>query len=101
MTPIREFGIGDVEGAMRSLQSGQEGGKVVISMGGVQEVKMLIPRSPGWSLKPNRTYVICGGLGGLGRSAARWNGQQGCEMVDTDSREAGPERDNAKKDTLA
>ena len=40
---------------------------------------MTLDTTPGFSLDPNATYVIAGGLGGLGRSTARW-------MVDRNAR---------------
>ena len=45
---------------------------MVIGMDGDEEVKMMVEREPGWSFREDRSYVIAGGLGGLGRSAARW-----------------------------
>jgi acyl transferase domain-containing protein/NADPH:quinone reductase-like Zn-dependent oxidoreductase len=81
VTPIREFSVCDVEGGFRSLQKGEEGGKVVIRMGGEEVVRILLPREPGWSLSWNRTYVICGGLGGLGRSVARWMVERGARHL--------------------
>lgn len=33
---------------------------------------MTLYRTTGFSLETNATYVIAGGLGGLGRSTARW-----------------------------
>lgn len=54
VTPIRDYGLGDGEGAFRSLQKGYEGGKVVIRMDGEEMVKMVIPREMGWSLRADR-----------------------------------------------
>ena len=87
--PLHVFRSSDVESAFRFLQSGKNAGKTVIEIheddmvpvrrkhalfrpmidSGMQTVPST---RPSWYFDANATYVISGGLGGLGRSIARW-----------------------------
>ena len=42
---------------------------------------MLLDYKPSYSLDPSATYLIAGGLGGLGRSAARWMARRGAKNL--------------------
>lgn len=86
--PLHVFRSSDVETAFRFLQSGKNPGKAVIEIHGDDMVRVskdsellelmidldfqTVPSTrPSWHFDENATYVIAGGLGGLGRSIAR------------------------------
>ncbi|KAJ6022228.1 hypothetical protein N7540_007732 [Penicillium herquei] len=56
------------------VQSGRSMGKAVIHMNPQAKVPRAIPTTTTKRFPANATYVIAGGLGGLGCSAARWMG---------------------------
>ncbi|EHK99373.1 putative Phthiocerol synthesis polyketide synthase type I PpsC [Glarea lozoyensis 74030] len=70
--PLVTYGIGNVEGAMRLMQSGKNIGKIVIEVDDEAEVQALIKAKPAYEFTRDATYLITGGLGGLGRSISRW-----------------------------
>lgn len=71
-TPLHVYPASNVEAAFRYLQSGTNTGRIIISVDDAQVVpKRLVARSS-WTLDNNATYVIAGGLGGLGRAIAAW-----------------------------
>lgn len=94
-SPIRSFDVSEITDAFRYLQSGGSVGKIVLKVepSHVVQVRFAIPTSyidqplttfqtyrvetPEWRFSENATYVIAGGLGGLGRSAARWMAARG------------------------
>lgn len=69
--PLHVFRSSDVETAFRFLQSGKNPGKAVIEIHGDDMVRTVPSTRPSWHFDENATYVIAGGLGGLGRSIAR------------------------------
>ncbi|KAL9069652.1 MAG: hypothetical protein Q9157_006092 [Trypethelium eluteriae] len=70
--PITVFGISEVEKALRTMQSGKHIGKLVI-VPQAEEVVKVVPRSASTSLlQSDSSYLLVGGLGGLGRAIAQW-----------------------------
>ncbi|KAL9093844.1 MAG: hypothetical protein Q9165_003767 [Trypethelium subeluteriae] len=70
--PITVFGISEVEKALRTMQSGKHIGKLVI-VPRKDEVVKVVPRSASASLlRSDSSYLLVGGLGGLGRAIAQW-----------------------------
>ena len=112
VTPVTVFSIEELGSALHGLQSGKVMGKAVIEPLPGQKVQVSL-RSPQGSRKrlillqampstarhplihPDATYLITGGLGGLGRSMTRWLAQQGAKSVALLSR-SGPTSANAK-----
>ncbi|KUJ10154.1 reducing type I polyketide synthase [Mollisia scopiformis] len=71
-SPIEVYHGSEVETAFRYLESGKSKGKLVIEFHNDDIVPVVSSSGPPYNLDPNSTYVIAGGLGGLGRSIARW-----------------------------
>ncbi|GKZ24448.1 type I Iterative Polyketide synthase (PKS) [Aspergillus brasiliensis] len=71
--PLQEFTLSSAEEAFRLMQSGKNVGKLVINMTPTDLVQ--------YSFPPEATYLIAGGLGGLGRSAARWMASMGAKNL--------------------
>ncbi|PHH93163.1 hypothetical protein CDD83_19 [Cordyceps sp. RAO-2017] len=70
-----------VRDAFRFMQSGQHIGKIVIRM--PEEASSLASVSPrrSVSLRADRSYLLVGGLGGLGRAIATWLVEQGARQL--------------------
>ncbi|KAA8905059.1 fatty acid synthase S-acetyltransferase [Sphaerosporella brunnea] len=70
--PLNIYPYSKIEEAFRFMQSGKHLGKIVLEAN-KDDLVMAVPDSkPAYYFDENATYVISGGLGGLGRSVARW-----------------------------
>ncbi|KAL4914902.1 hypothetical protein BDW62DRAFT_134806 [Aspergillus aurantiobrunneus] len=74
------YGTGEMEKAFRSMQSGKHIGKIVIEMRDDEVITVLNTR-PSTILDPNSTYIVSGGLGGLGRNIALWMADRGARNL--------------------
>ncbi|MEM9271363.1 MAG: SDR family NAD(P)-dependent oxidoreductase [Cyanobacteria bacterium P01_F01_bin.143] len=73
--PLKIFPIEEVATAFRYMQQAQHIGKIVVTQSSV-------PASPeSITFKPDGTYLITGGLGGLGLLVARWMIEQGAKYL--------------------
>nr|UPW35101.1 tetraketide synthase [Didymella macrostoma] len=70
VTPISIYKIGDIETAFRFMQAGKHMGKIVIA---APEDAMVpaVTQPPKLQLHPDASYLIVGGLGGIGRSLCK------------------------------
>ena len=80
ISPITIFPMSEVETAFRTLQSGKIMGKIVIVPRPDDQVKA-VPAKTKQLLRPDSTYVIIGGTGGLGRSMTRWMIEKGARHI--------------------
>ncbi|KAI4608824.1 Type I Iterative PKS [Alternaria metachromatica] len=71
--PLNLFPVSDVEGAFRYLQSGKNTGRIIIQIDPSAKVQ-------------NASYVVAGGLGGIGRSILRWVASRGARHLIVPSR---------------
>ncbi|PLB52311.1 polyketide synthase [Aspergillus steynii IBT 23096] len=94
--PLQEFSLSSIEEALRLMQNGRHTGKLVINFNPTDIVPISIRHTPSYSFPSDATYVIAGGLGGLGRSAARWMANMGAKNLILLSR-SGPKSDAARK----
>ncbi|KAL8336217.1 hypothetical protein RB601_000166 [Gaeumannomyces tritici] len=81
--PQTTYSFAQIEEAFRLLQQGKHMGKVVLTADAADVVKV-VPRPPvPTRLRPDRTYLLPGGLGGLGRAIAKWMAQpqQGAKNI--------------------
>lgn len=69
-TVLTTYPVGAMEDAFRLMQSGRHLGKLVLTMGAEPQAPVLHKASNSLKLDPNATYLLVGGLGGLGRSLA-------------------------------
>ncbi|KAF2464560.1 reducing type I polyketide synthase [Lindgomyces ingoldianus] len=79
--PLTVYGVGEVEGAFRSLQSGNSMGKMVVELRSDDVVKTNLHSKASCNFQENASYLIAGGLGGLGRSVARWMASRGARNL--------------------
>ncbi|KAH7357484.1 reducing polyketide synthase [Pyrenochaeta sp. MPI-SDFR-AT-0127] len=70
-SPITVYQAGEVQEAFRTMQQGKHRGKLVLSFSGETHIPFLQDAKDSLQLDPSATYLIVGGLGGLGRSFAR------------------------------
>ncbi|RAR00984.1 polyketide synthase PksG [Stemphylium lycopersici] len=76
--PLHAFAPSKVEEAMRALQGGRIAGKAVIDFEKSGDVVTYQPaQTPAYGFEAQATYVISGGLGGLGREIMRWMASRG------------------------
>ena len=118
--PLHIYPIAKLEEGMRFMQSGESSGKIVFSLKPTDRVSVsstfsswtchqarhgkltlflfqaIIFSKPQYDLDPQATYLISGGLGGLGRSAALWMARRGARNLILLSR-SGPKTDVAIK----
>ncbi|KAF7911844.1 uncharacterized protein EAE98_011787 [Botrytis deweyae] len=92
--PFHVISIENLKGAMRLLQSGKTSGKIVLSIDGADVIPATIQPQALWSFDSKSSYIIAGGLGGLGRSAALWMADKGARYLILLSR-SGPTTDAA------
>ena len=88
--PIKEFDAAHVEDAFRYMQKGQHIGKIVVTLpdNPTSSLNVITERS-NLLLRPDRSYLIVGGLGGLGRAVASWMVEKGARHLVFFSRSAG------------
>jgi hypothetical protein len=69
--PTTFLNFEQIESGLRTLQSGKGMGKMVFVPSPQDKVSFVPPRPAPYQLSPNASYVLAGGLGGIGRTAAR------------------------------
>jgi NADPH:quinone reductase-like Zn-dependent oxidoreductase len=79
--PLRVRPLSEAEDAFRHLMSGKSTGKLVLKVNPQDVVRAYTVQNSGKSLSPNASYLIAGGFGGLGRSAARWMVSKGARNL--------------------
>ena len=87
--PVALFDASQVQDAFRYMQKGQHIGKIVVKM--PQNARDLSVRPTAWSLdlRSNASYLLIGGLGGLGRAVATYLVENGATELLFLSRSAG------------
>ena len=71
ISPVTIYPVTDVENAFRLMQTGKHRGKIAISWTGAGVVQVLYRSKASVALNPLASYLLVGGLGGIGRSLAR------------------------------
>ncbi|KUJ19541.1 reducing type I polyketide synthase [Mollisia scopiformis] len=98
--PLHVFPISDTEKAFRFLQGGKSSGKIVLKIEEKSKVLTSLTTKSAYRFKNNVTYVISGGLGGLGRSISRWMVARGARNLILLSR-SGPASNVKAQELLA
>ena len=83
-TPLARYGVHELEGALRLMHSGKHMGKLVLVMDDNNSMVRARVSPPSPSLKKDRklfkpdvSYLLAGGMGGIGRAMAMWMLEQG------------------------
>ncbi|KAJ4415838.1 Type I Iterative PKS [Gnomoniopsis sp. IMI 355080] len=70
--PLNLHTFGEIEDAFRILQQGKHMGKMILTAS-TEDIVKVVPKPPSPTrLRPDATYLLPGGAGGLGRSIAKW-----------------------------
>ena len=79
--PVTFFEAAEIEKSFRCLQKGDHIGKVVVRM--PEDISAIAgsPRTRSLSLDPKASYLLVGGLGGLGKSIATWMVEHGARSL--------------------
>ncbi|KAK2806488.1 Type I Iterative PKS [Emmonsiellopsis sp. PD_5] len=78
--PITELSYSQLKQGFRMLQSGHTIGKVVFTPD-QDDLVPVIPKQTPYAFQPDASYVLAGGLGGLGRSLAQWMVSRGARNL--------------------
>ena len=79
--PTTVFGISELETALRTMQSGKHMGKLVLVPRSDEKVKVAPIREDRHLLSRDASYLLIGGLGGIGRATALWMVKQGAKHL--------------------
>ncbi|KUI65003.1 Lovastatin diketide synthase LovF [Cytospora mali] len=94
--PLHSFAAGEVKAAFSHFVDHADlVGKRIIELEEDMAIKVNIKTKPTYNFSKDATYVIGGGLGGLGRSFARWMVRRGARHLILLSR-SGPKSDATK-----
>ncbi|KAH7310724.1 hypothetical protein B0I35DRAFT_439590 [Stachybotrys elegans] len=80
-TPLALYPMSDVEGAFRYLQSGKTTGRIILTSSHEDMVKRHTRAISDWKLKSDVSYLIVGGLGGIGRAIMSWMADRGAKNL--------------------
>ena len=93
--PVNLFDATEVEDAFRYMQQGTHVGKIVIGFSQHEGVTLpCTTATPKPSFRSDRSYLLVGGMGGLGRSIAIWMSTYGAKHIIFLSRSAGKGHDD-------
>lgn len=93
--PVTVFDATEVEDAFRYMQQGTHVGKVVVRVPESGQVVSWTAATPKPSFRGDRSYLLVGGMGGLGRAIAVWMATHGAAHIIFLSRSAGKGEDDA------
>ncbi len=91
--PHRVFDYADAVEAFRLMQSAGHIGKVVLAPGAALPAAAMVPAP--FRARPDRTYLVTGGMGGFGLETARWLAAQGAQHLALVSRRGPADPDAA------
>lgn len=87
--PVRVFEAKDVVDAFRYMQKGQHIGKIVINLPEEVEELQVQSQTKETRFKADASYLLVGGLGGLGKAVSNWMVERGAKNLVYLSRSAG------------
>ena len=87
--PMKVFDAAQIVEAFRYMQKGQHIGKIVVSMPEIPSKIEAMARRQDLRLRAESSYLLVGGLGGLGRAVANWMVESGAKHLIFLSRSAG------------
>ncbi|KAI0810057.1 polyketide synthase PksD [Xylaria sp. FL0064] len=84
--PLHIYDVGAVENAFRYIQSGKNTGRIVIRIESHVEVRKHLITHRTWKFPKDASYIVAGGLGGIGRSLLEWMASRGAMHLIVPSR---------------
>ncbi|KAI1386965.1 uncharacterized protein F4822DRAFT_438048 [Hypoxylon trugodes] len=85
-TPLHVYKVSEVSEAFRSFQSGKNSGRVIVQIDRSTKVQKYLTHRRTWSFDSDSTYLVAGGLGGIGRSILKWMAKKGVKHLMVPSR---------------
>ncbi|KAE9379424.1 hypothetical protein N431DRAFT_553644 [Stipitochalara longipes BDJ] len=85
-TPLQLFGASRVEQAFRLMQSGTNIGRIVITLSPEEIVPKYTTLKSTWTFGPDASYLVAGGLGGIGKAILGWMVDKGARHLIVPSR---------------
>ncbi|CAH0052187.1 unnamed protein product [Clonostachys solani] len=79
--PLHAYSLSDTENAFRYMQSGKNTGRILLIKGDGDIVSKRIVHKSTWAFDPDSSYVVAGGLGGLGRCILQWMADKGAKHL--------------------
>lgn len=79
--PISVFSYSEIEKAFRVMQQAKHMGKIVLKVMPDDRVPVIPTNPHPLKFKDNATYVLVGGLGGIGRALAQFMASEGCKNL--------------------
>ncbi|QIW94584.1 hypothetical protein AMS68_000102 [Peltaster fructicola] len=92
VAPVTAFPMSEITSAFRLMQSGKHQGKIILTPKPDDQVQVL-PLVNHFKFAPDASYLIAGGLGGIGQSLARYLTSNGCKHLIMLSRSAAQHSD--------
>ncbi|RFU27072.1 hypothetical protein B7463_g9261, partial [Scytalidium lignicola] len=80
-SPLNVFGYSQIEEAFRLMQAGKHIGKVVLKANSEDIVPVVPAIEPPYMFRSDASYILPGGLGGIGRSTSRWMVSRGARSL--------------------
>jgi hypothetical protein len=94
ISPMKEFDAAKIEDAFRYMQQGAHIGKIVVRIPQDQYQLPVTPVRQKLQLRGEASYVLAGGLGGLGAAVSSWLVECGARHIIFISRSAGSKDDD-------
>ncbi|KAF7915375.1 uncharacterized protein EAE97_012202 [Botrytis byssoidea] len=88
-----KYPISEMAAAFRLIQAGKHTGKVVLTVDPGVKVQVVPSKPTSVQLNPEATYIVVGGLGGLGKRLVDWTAEKGARHICIFSRTAQPDSD--------
>ncbi|KUJ07891.1 reducing type I polyketide synthase [Mollisia scopiformis] len=79
--PLTTYSLDQAEDAFRMLQSGKNSGKMVLEVSNEAVVPVREGADGDYRFRPDATYVVAGGFGGIGRQITRWMARRGAQHI--------------------
>lgn len=79
--PIRTFGLQQVSEALKYMQKGHHMGKLVVALPEEASQIPAVTSETSILFSDEATYLVVGGLGGLGKEVARWMVEKGARSL--------------------
>jgi NAD(P)-dependent dehydrogenase (short-subunit alcohol dehydrogenase family)/acyl carrier protein len=84
--PLHLFLVSQVEKALRYMQGGKNTGRILVNIDQQEVVLKDLTHRSTWQFDPCASYIVAGGLGGLGRTIIRWMVVRGARNIIAPSR---------------
>ncbi|KAI6778618.1 Lovastatin nonaketide synthase-like protein [Emericellopsis cladophorae] len=78
---LTKYSISEMAAAFRLIQAGKHTGKVILTVEPEVKVQVVPPKPKPAQLNPEATYIVVGGLGGLGRQIVDWTAGAGARHI--------------------